>query len=321
MRMKKILKVLLTIVVVALIAGAGFAGFVSIRGIPTYTVSIPEIPDVEVTPERVARGAKMSAMLCQHCHLDPATNAMTGVYMVEIPEFGTINAKNITNDPEYGIGKWTDAEIIYLLRTGIHPHTGAFVPPYMPKLVHMADEDINAIVAYLRSDMPEVQAVKSELPPSSPSFLTKFLCLVAFKPFDFPSQPIPLPDTTNQLEWGKYITLYQLECYACHSRSFETMNMLKPELSEGFFGGGNPIGTADGSRIMSRNITPDEETGIGTWTEEQFLKAVKYGIHPNGPALRPPMVPYVQLTDDEVRAIFAYMKTVPPIKNKVDRGI
>ncbi len=144
---------------------------------------------------------------------------------------------------------------------------------------------------------------------------------MAFQPFEFPKAPIPLPDTTNQLEWGKYLTLYQLECYACHSKSFETMNMLEPEKSEGFFGGGNPIGTADGSKILSRNLTPDEETGIGKWSEEQFMQAVKYGIVPNGPALRPPMMPFVQLTDSELRAIYAYLQTVPKISNKVERGI
>ncbi|HMT28705.1 MAG TPA: cytochrome c, partial [Bacteroidia bacterium] len=173
----------------------------------------------------------------------------------------------------------------------------------------------------LRSDRPEVQASQVELSESDPSFLTKFLCFVAFQPFEFPKAPIPLPDTTNQLEWGKYLTLYQLECYACHSKSFETMNMLEPEKSEGFFGGGNPIGTADGSKILSRNLTPDEETGIGKWSEEQFMQAVKYGIVPNGPALRPPMMPFVQLTDSELRAIYAYLQTVPKISNKVERGI
>lgn len=319
--MKKILKYLLVFVLVAALAVGAAAGFISLRGIPSYEVSVPEIPTVEVTPARVEKGAKMAAMLCKHCHFNPETNAMTGINMVEIPEFGRINARNITNDPDYGIGKWTDAQLIYFLRTGVNPISGQYVPPYMPKLIHMADEDIYSIVAYLRSDMPEIQAHQAELSESKPSFLTKFLTTVAFKPFDFPTNPIPLPDTTNQLEWGKYLTLYQLECYTCHSKSFETMNMLEPELSEGFFGGGNMIGTPDGTRIASRNLTPDEETGIGKWTEEQFVNAVKYGLHPSGPALRYPMLPYAQLTYDEAKAIFAFLKTVPRIKNKIDRGV
>ncbi len=319
--MKKFLKILGILILVIAVGAAAFASFISIRGIPKYEVNVPVVPDVKITPERIERGAKIASMLCQNCHLDRNSNSMTGVHMIEIPEFGIINSKNITNDPEYGIGKWTDSELIYFLRTGIHPSTGQYVPPYMPKLVHISDEDIYSIIAYLHSDKPEVQGVKKELSPSDPSFLTKFLSLVAFKPFEYPKAPISDPDTTNPLEWGKYLALYQLECYACHSKSFETMNMLEPEKSEGFFGGGNEIGTADGSKILSRNLTPDKETGIGTWSEEQFIKAVRYGIVPHGPALRQPMMPFVQLTDSELKAIYAYMQTVPPIKNKLDRGI
>src|SRR6185436_16734003 len=99
-------------------------------------------------------------------------------------------------------------------------------------------EDMRSIIAYLRSDRPEVQADKTKLPPTEPSFLTKFLSHVAFKPFPFPEKEIPNPDTTNQLEWGKYLTLYQLECFACHSKDFRTDNFFEPEKSEGFFGGG-----------------------------------------------------------------------------------
>jgi hypothetical protein len=319
--MKKLLKLIGWLLVIVLLAGAGFATFIAIRGVPKYEAQVPEVPKIEVTPERVARGAKMASILCNNCHLDLNTNTLIGKYISEIPEFGVINSKNITNDLEFGIGKWTDSQLIYFLRTGIHPITGQYIPPYMPKLVHMSTEDVNSIVAYLRSDRPEVQAVKKELPDSKPSFLTKFLCFVAFKPFEYPQAVIPDPDTTNKLEWGKYLTLYQLECYACHSKSFETMDMKTPENSEGFFGGGNPISNEAGEKIISLNLTPDEETGIGKWTEEEFINAVRYGIVPNGPALRPPMIPYVTLTESELSAIYAYLRTIPKIKNKIDRGV
>jgi cytochrome c1 len=76
----------------------------------------------------------------------------------------------------------------------------------------------------------------------------------------------------------------------------------------------------DGSKIHSLNLTMDEETGIGRWTEDEFVKAVKAGIVPNGqPALRPPMKPYADLTDGEAKAIYAYLKTIPKISNKVER--
>jgi len=319
--MKKFFKITGIIILSVLILIGGFAAFIAIRGIPKFDVNVPTIANVEITPERVERGAKIASMLCKSCHYNKETNKLTGQHMFEIPEFGVINSKNITNDPEIGIGKWTDAQLIYFIRTGINPFTGQFVPPYMPKLIHISDEDIRSIIAYLRSDHPELQADKTELPESQPSFLTKFLCFVAFKPFDFPKESIPDPDTSNQLEWGKYLTLYQLECYACHSKSFETMNMLEPEKSEGFFGGGNIMTAPDGSKISSLNLTPDDETGIGRWSEEQFMTALRSGIVPNGPALRAPMVPFVNLTDSELKAIYAYLRTVPKIKNKVDRKL
>jgi mono/diheme cytochrome c family protein len=319
--MKKLLKILGIILLLVIIIVAGGATFISVRGIPSYEVNVPEVPKIEMTPERVARGEKIAGMLCSSCHYNAQTGKLTGRELTDVPEFGKIYSKNITNDKESGIGKWTDAEIIYLIRTGIHPHTGKYIPPYMAKLMHISHEDLNSIVAFLRSDNPLVQADPTLQPPTEPSFLTKFLCMVAFKPLPYPDHVIPGPDTTDQVAWGKYLTLYQLECFTCHSKDFKTMNVAEPEKSEGFFGGGNVMKTGPNTTITTRNITPDEETGIGKWTEEEFVKAIKSGIVPNGPALRQPMQPYVQLTDEEAKAIYSYLRTVPKISHKIDRGI
>ena len=76
----------------------------------------------------------------------------------------------------------------------------------------------------------------------------------------------------------------------------------------------------DGSTISSMNLTMDEETGIGRWTEEEFVKAIKTGIVPNGqPALRQPMKPYTDLTEGEAKAVYAYLKTIPKVNNHVER--
>lgn len=71
--------------------------------------------------------------------------------------------------------------------------------------------------------------------------------------------------------------------------------------------------------VLTANLTPHPETGIGNWTEEQFIRAVKYGLKDGEPALRYPMLPYSQLTDYEAGAIFEYLKTIPPIDNKIVR--
>jgi hypothetical protein len=159
------------------------------------------------------------------------------------------------------------------------------------------------------------------MPASKQSFLTKFLVTIgAFKPFEYPTAPIPEPDTTDMVKWGRYIALYQYECYACHSKDFATNDYDHPEKSPGFFGGGNKMYTMEGKKIQTLNITMDKTNGIGNWTEDQFISAVKSSVVPgNQHALRYPMQPYLNLTDKEVKAIYAYLKTVPTLDNKVER--
>lgn len=316
--MKKALRYVLIIIGIILIAAGCFAAFVAIRGIPAYKAEKVELK-VSSTPERIEKGRQLSAMLCNDCHMDPNTNKLTGRRMDEVKQFGTIYSKNITKDPEHGIGKWTDGELVYLLRTGIKPD-GTFLP-VMAKLQKMSDEDLQSILAFLHSDDPIVQADNTQPPPSKYSFLTKFLTTIkAIQPMPF-YKSVPEPDTTNAVKWGEYVALYRIECYTCHSADFTTDDFINPEKSKGFFGGGNKFEMPDGSVIHSRNLTMDEETGIGKWSEEDFVKAVKTGIVPNGPGVRPPMKPYSYLSDGEIKAIHAYLKTIPKINNKVERKL
>jgi len=96
------------------------------------------------------------------------------------------------------------------------------------------------------------------------------------------------------------------------------MNIMEPEKTPGYFSGGNAMTDEEGKIILTRNLTPDKETGIGNWTEDQFIKAVKYGQREGKPALRRPMVPFTAMTDEEASAIFAYLKTLPAIRHNID---
>lgn len=319
--MPKFLRYLLIIIGILIIAVGCFAAFVLIRGIPHYTAEKITLK-VEPTPARLERGQVLVSLLCSNCHMDHDKHKLTGREMTEVTKFGQIFSKNITNDPVHGIGKWTDGEIIYLLRTGLKPD-GTYLPPYMAKVPHMSDEDVYSIITFLRSDHPWVAADNTVHPPTRPSFLTKFLCSMGImKPFPFPKSPIPQPDSTNAVALGRY-NAFNFECFSCHSQDFKSNDFLNPEKSVGFFGGGNSFIMPDGNTVQSLNITMDDETGIGKWTEDEFVSAVKSGILPGGqPSLRnPPMQPYAGLNDKDVKAIFAYLKTIPKIKNKVDRKV
>lgn len=320
--MKKVFKVLLIIVLVIICLIGVIALYINFRGMPKYTAKKIELK-VEPNAARIANGQKLASMLCKTCHYNEQTRKFTGKELVEAPQFGKLYSANITQDTIAGIGKWTDGELVYFIRTGIHPKRNEYVPPYMPKLIHISDEDLYSIIAFLHSDNDWVKADNTRHPASTPSFLTKFLLTIgAFKPFDYPKEPITGPDTTNQLAVGKYIALYQLECFSCHSKDFAKNDYFNPEKSPGFFAGGNKLKNAEGHDLVSLNITMDEETGIGKWTEDEFVKAVRTGMVPDGKeALRYPMIPYSSLTEQEVKAVYAYLKTVPKISNKVERKL
>lgn len=315
--MKKFLRIVgILVLVLAAVVGIALT-YLHFSGIPTYaTPKIPDI-DVKVTPERVAKGEKIASMLCIHCHSDE-NNRLVGHEIVDLPpEFGTIYSQNITKDPEKGIGNWTDGELIYFLRTGLRKD-GSYAPPYMPKFPLVSDEDMKSIVAWLRSDAYGVKPSKDEAPKSQPSLLTKFLSHIAFKPLPYPEAGVSMPDTNDQLAWGKYLANGQYACFSCHSADFKTNNDLEPEKSEKFYGGGNLLLDLQRNEIKSLNITPDGETGIGNWTEQDFITAMRTGKRKNGEQLRYPMIPYTRLTDNELKAIYAYLRTIPPIKNKVE---
>jgi mono/diheme cytochrome c family protein len=317
--MKKFLKrtgiVLGVLIVLVLIC----ATVIHFRGIPTYNP--PAIADikVEATAERVAQGQKIASMLCTQCHSND-NNVMTGKRLVDLPPlFGEIYSMNITHDTEKGIGNWTDGEIIYFLRTGLRKN-GTYAPPYMPKFPLLSDEDIKSVVAWLRSDAYGLQANSEEAPASKPSLFTKVLCTVLppGKPLPYPTAEIPSPDTTNKITWGKYLATGLYGCFACHSADFAKNNDLEPEKSAGFFGGGNSMLNLKGETIKSRNITPDGATGIGSWSEDDFIRAMTTGKRKNGKQFKYPMVPYTQLTEGELKAIYAYLQTVPPIVNNIE---
>jgi mono/diheme cytochrome c family protein len=314
--MKKALK-WLAIALGAIVAlAAAAAGYVAATPIPRYPTVKIDFP-VDVTPERVARGKRSIEMLCAGCHMDAATGAMSGRRMPDLPpQFGEAWSRNITADPVKGIGSWTNGEIAYLLRTGV-ARDGRYTPPWMVKLPNASDEDLRDIIAFLRSADPLVEARAVDNHESRPSFLTKVLCRVAFEPFPYPAREIAAPPPGETLAYGRYLVNSRLLCFSCHSRDFATNDELHPERSPGYLGGGNAMPEPGGTTVTTSNLTPDVETGIGRWTPADFRRAVRDGIRPDNRALRYPMVPYRPLSDEEADAIFAYLRSVPAIRNAV----
>lgn len=314
--MKKLLKILGIAVAVIVLVAIAFALYINFSKIPYYENEAPDLV-VDIDSARINEGARIASMMCIQCH-GSTDGKLGGGYMADAGQFGEVYAPNITHHPEFGIPDYTDGELVYLLRTGIKKD-GQYAPPWMPKYPHMSDEDIYSLVAFLRSNHPFVESSENNPPEIKPNFFAKFLLTIgAFKPLPFPEDKVTMPDPSDQLAYGRYLATAKFECFGCHSAAFKTVNVMEPELSEGYFGGGNKLYDKELHLILSSNLTMDKETGLGTWDEAGFIHTVKYGLRPDGTPLRYPMVPYPALTDEEVKAIWAYLQSIPVIHNPND---
>ncbi|WP_460502048.1 c-type cytochrome, partial [Hymenobacter agri] len=129
-----------------------------------------------------------------------------------------------------------------------------------------------------------------------------------------PAAPVLGPPPADARAFGRYLVIGRYHCFECHSKDFKSNNPYDPEKSRGYLGGGTPLLNNEGQTVVSRNLTADVATGLGNWSEAQFGQAVRFGLSPHGP-LHYPMNKYSLLTDEEVHALFAYLRSVPKIRN------
>ena len=313
--MKKIFKIILFSLLGIIFILFILAMYVNVSGIPTYENKAEQLT-VETTEVRVTEGARIAALMCIHCHASK-DGKLGGAYMPSGGEFGEMYAPNITQHPEFGITDYTDGELVYLFRTGIRKD-GQYVPPWMPKFPHLSDEDLFSIIAFLRSDHDLVQPSDNNPQEITPSFLVKMLSRTAFKPLSYPDGPIVAPPASDKVAFGKYLADAKFDCYGCHSESFQGVDIMHPERSKGYFGGGNILMDKALNEITSSNLTMDKETGLGKWTEEEFIRTLRFGMRPDKRPLRYPMVPAPLITDEEASAIWAYLQTLPSIHNEIE---
>jgi mono/diheme cytochrome c family protein len=257
---------------------------------------------------------------CHHSSAGDATGPPSGGMLFDLtevgPGFGKWYSRNLTPDGETGLGGWTDGEIVQAMREGIsRDHTTLF--PIMPlDWYHgMADEDALAVVAYLRS----LPAIKNAVPAREPSFVAKALMTFKIvKPKEPLTAPIIAPPRGVTPEYGKYVSSHLADCADCHTpRSLQDGHFYLDSL---FAGGSVQFGMDEGYPVLSyaRNLTHDIETGIGRWSEEDFVTAVTTGMRPDSTVLSPimPYAYYKSMNPDDIRAIYIYLKGLRVIKRK-----
>ncbi|AMY07592.1 G3-ADH subunit II [Luteitalea pratensis] len=245
--------------------------------------------------------------------------------------WGRSYTANLTSDRETGIGAWTERQFIDTIRSGKHWGNGRPLLPTMPwpAFRNLADDDLAAIFAYLQT----VPAIRNKVPDP----------VVAPGP---PPEPLPTtkllkvaPGQADPVSRGRYLVTAK-GCGDCHTPmkmgskgpEYDMTRMLSGFDARGAVPPMPPIEGAGEVYVLepafaggwgmsfAANLTSDVETGLGSWTEQQFLDTLRNGRHQGrGRQLVPPMPWQIfgQMNDADLKAIFAYLRTVPAVKNKV----
>jgi mono/diheme cytochrome c family protein len=263
-----------------------------------------------------ARGKNLAFNICAGCHYDSRVGKFIGRDLNDLPKIaGHLYSANLTQSKTNGLPpQYTDAELFYLLKTGISK-SGKFTPYMMRPM--MADEDINDIIVYLRSNDPAVAAADTTVGKTHINFIGKAGIRFASKPQPY-NKGVQRPDENNPIEYGRYLVAV-IGCYHCHSKKVLALNYLEPEKTKGYLQGGIKLKDPEGKRLWSPNLTPDKETGIGSFSEEDFKDAVREGVTPSERKLSPPMGKFKSLTDKQVHSIYTYLQSLKPVHHEVKR--
>jgi mono/diheme cytochrome c family protein len=223
----------------------------------------------------------------------------------EAGPFGRFVARNLTADKETGLGAQTDGEIARAVRYAVD-RQGRFIPLMKLALGPMSDEDLRAVVSYIRTQAP----VRRDEEPEQWGFLAKVLAATKLGPAAPPPPPAPPSDQPN-VERGAYLANGPAACYTCHSR-FDPFNGFAM-VGAPFAGGGSEPDESDpASEFQAPNLTPDPKTGrIAAWDEATFLTRFRGGKAFKGSHM--PWEHYAEMTDADIRSLFRYLKSLPPV--------
>jgi mono/diheme cytochrome c family protein len=272
----------------------------------------------EGTPERMARGEYLAENLlnCFACHSDREWTqhdapAIPGTHGAGSPAFplldlpGAVRPPNISPDRETGAGSWTDDQLARAIREGIG-NDGRALFPFMPyeNFRSLSDEDLASVIVYVRSIAP----VRRAVPKTELQFPVNYLIRAVPEPV---TEPVPTPDLSGAVKRGEYLVTIG-GCRDCHTVQNNGQRVAALDLSGGVLLRG-PWGD-----VTSANLTPDP-SGIPYYDETLFLEVMRTGYAKARKINQiMPWWDLRNLTDQDLKAIFAYLRTVPPVQHRVD---
>jgi mono/diheme cytochrome c family protein len=272
----------------------------------------------ERTPERWARGKYLveNEAACVDCHSphdwtkhdSPIPEGMEGAgedfsILQGLP--GHVVAPNLTPDKETGSGSWSDDALARAIREGIG-HDGRALFPMMPYEAyrHLSDEDLASIIVFLRSLLP----VRNPLPKTEIIFPVKYLMRSTPEPI---TAPVSAPDLSDPVKRGAFLVTIA-GCRDCHTPMDRGAPLPNMDLA------GGQIFDGPWGRVATANLTPDP-SGIPYYDEALFLQVMRTGyVRARVINQIMPWRQFSGMTDDDLKAIFAYLKTVKPVHHVVD---
>ena len=268
---------------------AGAVGFLSSRSMARRYAVTPESVTIPTDSASIARGRHLASTIgkCTDCHGDNLAGRQLAMGPV-----GTFVPLNLTGG-RGGVAPLSDADWVRAIRHGVGPDGRSLL--FMPSMLYQGFNaaDLGAVIAYVKSVPP----VDNELPKTVVGPIGRILIAKSphrLIPASGVDHTAPLPAAIPEgptAEYGKYLTVVS-GCVYCHGDN------LKGGIKEG------PPGTP-----VSADLT---STGpLGNWTEEDFRKALRVGLRPDGSAIDP-FMPWRftrDMTDDEITAVWAFLKT------------
>jgi mono/diheme cytochrome c family protein len=279
------------------------------------TIPLPT-PDISASMsgnDAIARGEYIVRNVggCGGCHAGgqrQQDGPLSGGTEFKDWRLGTVRAANLTPDSATGLGSWNEAEIMRALRNGVRKD-GRLLAPVMPyEFLHgMSDEDAYAVARYLKSQPPVSNAVRQN---------TNFFFGIGKLFFLGPVKGTTIlgPQRAATAEYGGYLVNHVATCGHCHTPRGGLRDSY--DKRKAFAGDNTP---PKGFPAKPRNITPDSATGIGRWSEADFVRTLRTGVNPAGDSLHPmmPWRSYRRMTEDDLKAMYRYLRTVPAIRNAV----
>lgn len=239
-------------------------------------------------------GKHRAETLCEGCH-GPDLSGIDGWF--NAAPLGNINSANLTAG-KGGVGaEFTTEDFVRAIRHGIDPEGKPIFMPAVVSTAHLSDEDLGSIIAYLKTIPPVDHTVKERhfTPLAKIMLAAGMLGKLPAEAVSHDTR-VTAPARGVSAEYGEYLVNTN-DCRVCHGQNLNGGRFPDPTIKK-----------------ISPNLTPGGE--LGFWSEEQFMNTIRTGKTPGGHELDPNFMPwkdYRQFYDDELKAIWLYLQSLPKL--------